>query len=257
MNTSGDAAEQVVRLSLEGIDVAARLTGSAAKNIAILLMAALKDEGKTQGKTRLTNMIKSGKELKVFSIPQKDLKKFTEHAKKYGVLYTVLRDKESKNPNAPVDIISRAEDASKIQRIVERFGIGKEEKAQIISQSQHDISQREAKGKETQKEKPDETIGDIFVDQAVGKETNVKEKESHKNPSLASAEKKNLSEEDSKKYILANNSKEERPSVREKLEMYKQEVKEQKDKAQKSRDKEIPKSKGKKTKHNSKKERGR
>ena len=35
---------------------------------------------------RLTNMIKSGKELKVFSIPNKDLKKFTEQAKRYGVL---------------------------------------------------------------------------------------------------------------------------------------------------------------------------
>ena len=36
MTNSGDAAEQVVRLSLEGFEVAARLTGSAAKNIAIL-----------------------------------------------------------------------------------------------------------------------------------------------------------------------------------------------------------------------------
>ena len=34
MNNSGDAAEQVVRLSLEGTEVALKLTGSAAKNIA-------------------------------------------------------------------------------------------------------------------------------------------------------------------------------------------------------------------------------
>ena len=64
---------------------------------------------------RLTNMIKSGQELKVFSIPQKDLKKFTEQAKRYGVLYCVLRDKNTEGENAPVDIIARAEDASKIQ----------------------------------------------------------------------------------------------------------------------------------------------
>lgn len=79
MTNSGDAAEQVVRLSLEGFEVAARLTGSAAKNIAILLASVLKQEAtqanKTRGKARLTNMIKSGKELKVFSIPNKDLKK--------------------------------------------------------------------------------------------------------------------------------------------------------------------------------------
>ena len=117
MNNGGDAAEQVVRLSLEGFEVAARLSGSAAKNIALLLVSVLKQEQKTKGKARLTNMIKSGKELKVFSIPQKDLKKFTEQAKRYGVLYCVLRDKNTKGENAPVDIIARAEDASKIQRL--------------------------------------------------------------------------------------------------------------------------------------------
>lgn len=68
MTNGGDAAEQVVRLSLEGFEVAAKLSGAAAKNIAVLLVSVLKQEQKTKGKARLTNMIKSGKELKVFSI---------------------------------------------------------------------------------------------------------------------------------------------------------------------------------------------
>ena len=41
MNNGGDAAEQVVRLSLEGFEVAAKLTGSAAKNVALLLVSVL------------------------------------------------------------------------------------------------------------------------------------------------------------------------------------------------------------------------
>lgn len=131
MTNGGDAAEQVVRLSLEGFEVAAKLSGAAAKNIAVLLVSVLKQEQKTKGKARLTNMIKSGKELKVFSIPNKDLKKFTEQAKRYGVLYCVLRDKNTKGDNVPIDIIARAEDASKIQRIVERFELGKVDKAAI------------------------------------------------------------------------------------------------------------------------------
>ena len=53
MNNGGDAAEQVVRLSLEGFEVAARLSGSAAKNIALLLVSVLKQEQKTKGKARL------------------------------------------------------------------------------------------------------------------------------------------------------------------------------------------------------------
>ena len=64
MNYGGDAAEQVVRMSLEGVEVAARITGNGAKNIALLLAAVLKEEQKTKGKARLTNMLKSGKELK-------------------------------------------------------------------------------------------------------------------------------------------------------------------------------------------------
>lgn len=96
MNNGGDAAEQVVRLSLEGFEVAAKLTGSAAKNVALLLVSVLKQEQQTKGKARLTNMIKSGKELKVFSIPNKDLAQFTKQAKRYGVLYCVLRDKSAK-----------------------------------------------------------------------------------------------------------------------------------------------------------------
>jgi len=111
MNNGGDAAEQIVRLSLEGFEVAAKVTGEMAKDIALLLISVLKQEQKTKGKARLTSMIKSGKELKVFSVSQKDLKKFTQEAKKYGVLYTVLRDKSNKNPNAEIDIIARAEDA--------------------------------------------------------------------------------------------------------------------------------------------------
>ena len=91
MTNGGDAAEQVVRLSLEGFEVAAKLSGAAAKNIAVLLVSVLKQEQKTKGKARLTNMIKSGKELKVFSIPNKDLKKFTEQAKRYGVLYCGIK----------------------------------------------------------------------------------------------------------------------------------------------------------------------
>ena len=118
MNTGGDAAEQIVRMSLEGFEVAAKLTGAGAKNIAVLLYSILKEEQKTKGKARLTSMLRSGKELKVFTIKNEDLKRFTQEAKKYGVLYCVLADRKNKDPKAEVDVIARAEDASKISRIV-------------------------------------------------------------------------------------------------------------------------------------------
>lgn len=132
MNYSGDAAEQVVRFSLEGMEVAMKITGTAAKEMAILLAAALKAEQKTAGKARLSSMLKSGKELTVFSLPQKDLKKFVQEAKKYGVLYCTIRERQSKDPNAVVDIITRAEDAPKINRVVERFKLAAVDTAEIV-----------------------------------------------------------------------------------------------------------------------------
>ena len=50
MNNSGDAAEQVVRLSLEGAEVALKLSGSAAKNIAAAIYAVMKTGTRTKSK---------------------------------------------------------------------------------------------------------------------------------------------------------------------------------------------------------------
>ena len=237
MNNGGDAAEQVVRLSLEGFEVAAKLSGSAAKNIALLLVSVLKQEHKTKGKARLTNMIKSGKELKVFSLPQKDLKKFTEQAKRYGVLYCVLRDKNTKGENVPVDIIARAEDASKIQRIVERFELGKVDKATIVGEAEKAVKNREAtksdKAKEsTEKEKPTKSKNEIIMEEAV-RSPMQKEKNAHANPTVAKTDKSPLSrqnfepaEPQSDKGVAKPV---EKPSVKKKLDRYKAQAKQQKE----------------------------
>ena len=121
MSYSGEAADQVVRLSLNGVEVAAKLSGSAAKQLAIMIYAILKDQKKTKGKIRLTNMLRSGKELKVFAVKDGDLQKFCEEAKKYGVLYCVLKDKNA--TDGITDIMVRAEDAAKVNRILTRFGL--------------------------------------------------------------------------------------------------------------------------------------
>ena len=42
MNYSGDAAEQVVRMSLNGVEVAAKLSGKAAERLAVLFYVILK-----------------------------------------------------------------------------------------------------------------------------------------------------------------------------------------------------------------------
>ena len=122
MNYSGGAAEQVVRMTLEGTEIALKLTGTAAKHLAAALYAIMKDQNHptVRGRERLTHMLKSGKALTVFTLRNEDLKQFASEAKRYGVVYCVLKGR-GKEKDGMADILVRAEDASRINRIVERF----------------------------------------------------------------------------------------------------------------------------------------
>ena len=240
MNTGGEAAEQIVKMSLEGFEVAAKITGAGAKNIAILLYSILKEEQKTKGKARLTNMLRSGKELKVFTVKSGDLKKFTQEAKKYGVLYCVLADRGNKDPNAEVDVIARAEDASKISRIVERFNLASVDTASIVNEAEKSKGEKgKTKNAKTAGEKdgqPEPDIGvqekaekDRLMDALMGKP--IKKEENAPNPSLAKTEKSPLSEptlkQQRKSAEGATMTKAEKPSVREELRKIKESRKEQ------------------------------
>lgn len=121
MSVSSESAEQMMRMILEGEEVTLKIIGKSSKELIALIAAIMKSKTQTKGKTRLTNMLKSGKELKVFSLRKKDMQKFMQEAKRYGVLYSALVSKHNKNFDGMVDIMVRAEDAPKINRIVERF----------------------------------------------------------------------------------------------------------------------------------------
>ena len=127
MNYTGEAADQVVRISIQGAEVVLKLTGSAAERVTAFLYAVIKDQQKTMGKTRLVSMLKSGKELSVFTVKTEDLSAFTAEARRYGVLFCSLKDKTSKETGT-LDIMVYKEDASKINRIVERLSLATVEK---------------------------------------------------------------------------------------------------------------------------------
>ena len=235
MNTGGEAAEQIVRMSLEGFEVAAKITGAGAKNIAILLYSILKEEKKTKGKARLTSMLRSGKELKVFTVKRGDLQKFTQEAKKYGVLYCVLTDRKNKDPNAEVDVIARAEDASKISRIVERFHLASVDTASIVTEAEKSKDGKAA-AKDAADGQPEPDIDvqdkaekDKLLDVLMGKP--VQKEENAPNPSVAKTEKSPLSEPTSeqpkKSAEGATMTKAEKPSVKEELRKIRESRKEQ------------------------------
>ena len=255
MNTGGESAEQIVRKSLEGFEVAARITGAGAKNIAILLYSILKEEKKTKGKARLSSMLRSGKELKVFTVKNGDLNKFTQEAKKYGVLYCVLADRKNKDPNAEVDVIARAEDASKISRIVERFNLASVDTASIVTEVEKSRDAKAADGKEVTDGQPEPDIGvqekaekDKLLDALMGKP--IQKEENAPNPSVAKTEKSPLSEPTSeqpkKSAEGATMTKDEKPSVKEELRKIKESRKEQEAAASPALDKNAASDKAKK-----------
>lgn len=221
MNTSGDAAEQIVRISLEGFEVAAKITGNGAKDIAALLYAIMKDKQKTAGKTKLSNMLKSGKELKVFSVRNDDFRKFIEEAKRYGILYSALINKRDKSNDGIVDIMVRAEDASKINRIVERFNMSSYDEATIRSSIEKTRKEQEAKEKGVQNKSPKEKAKDEEKTKPIKKE------EQSLNPHLAKTEKSPQSKPSSEMLKTSDQGTKmkEKPSVKEKLEKAKAEVK--------------------------------
>ena len=105
MSVSSESAEQFIKLYLDGAEFALKISGTATKNIIAALYAISKESNKSRGKIRLTSMLKSDKEQKIFSIKSQDMKVFAKEAKSYGVLYCALVNKKNKNYDGMIDIM--------------------------------------------------------------------------------------------------------------------------------------------------------
>ena len=226
MNTSGEAADQVVRMSLEVGEAALKITGIGAKQLAVLLYAVLKEQKKTKGRARLETLVRSGKPLTVYSVKESDLRQFVTEAKRYGILYCAVRNPRG-SKDGMVDVVVKEEDAPRINRIVERFKFASvSEAAEIkdeIEKSRADKSKGKSRetssgktrpdtGKTNQKEEhlqeqkvvsgkspevprqehPEKSQEDRIMDELFGEP--VKNEGKQQNPSLAKTEKSRLSE---------------------------------------------------------------
>ena len=225
MNQSGDAAETVVRMSLQGTEVGLKVVGEGAKYLIAGLYSVIKNHTQTRGKTRLVNMLKSGRPLKVFTIKEEDLKKFAEESKKYGVLYCALKKKGEKSFDGMVDILVREEDAAKINRIVDRFNlstINRSEVESIIGKDNVDKAVKDANDRGVQVK----TLDDIELDEILGKPIQ-KESSEPSNSNLAKSEVNHQSKSISKnkKDLVTEDTKtvSDKPSVKKELKEIKEE----------------------------------
>lgn len=203
MNTSGEAADQVVRMALQTGEVALKITGEGAKQLAVLLYAILKEQKKSKGKARMETLVRTGKPLTVYSVKESDIKEFVKEAKRYGVLYCAVRNPR-RSKDGMVDVIVKQEDASRINRIIKRFRLASvSEVAQIKSEI---VQSRAEKGKMSSDQKktmqaqpepergtPEKADADKLVDELLGAPVH-KEGEKTENPFPAKTEKSHLSE---------------------------------------------------------------
>ena len=123
----GDAADEFVRIMLNGTEVAIRLTGPAAKNLAALLVAWSKNEKKVYGKTTMMKLLKSGEPLQVLSMTKEQYSKFKGMAKK-KVLYAPFLNK--KRGDNKLDVVISEKSLPMVNHILKKIGYGEVAKAQ-------------------------------------------------------------------------------------------------------------------------------
>lgn len=188
MNTSGEAADQVVRMSLEAGEAALKISGTGAQQLAMLLYTVLKEQKKTRGRVRLETLVRSGKPLTVFSVKEGDLKNFVKEAKQYGILYCAIRNSKGKG-DGMVDIMVKEEDAPRINRIVERFkfaSVSRTAKVQMEIQREQEVKGQKAEAQKTEgqpQEERKEKDSDELAAELLGASGEQGGKE--QNPSLA------------------------------------------------------------------------
>lgn len=130
----GDAAEKVVRMMLSGGEVAVKLTGSALKNGAALLLALYKNHKKVYGKTSFIKLLKQTRDIRTFTMTPEQFRQFQRLSMKYRILYSAVQD--TRRRNAPVDLILPATEIERANTLFERIRYAPQEPGQQVSREE-------------------------------------------------------------------------------------------------------------------------
>lgn len=124
MYSGTNESDQIVRLVLSGSVFFLKVSGQASVELLKFISAAASEESKASGKVRLKSLLQSGSELKVFTLQGDErFNAFKDAAKDYGVKYSVVKRHGEDKEAGIYDIMVKAEDASKINRIIEKYSL--------------------------------------------------------------------------------------------------------------------------------------
>ena len=143
MDVSAEAADVVVRESLQATEAAAKLTLEGVKNVAALLLAIAKQDMKVVGQTTAKRLARDPAPAVVIAIKAEDKAKFQKLAKEFGVLYFFAQKKG--NDNGMLNVVSNENYAALLNAIMQQLGYP------IPKKEQEEDTQKKAKSRAPQK----------------------------------------------------------------------------------------------------------
>lgn len=143
MDVSAEAADVVVRESLQATEAAAKLTLEGVKNVAALLLAIAKQDMKVVGQTTAKRLARDPAPAVVIPIKTEDKAKFQKLAKEFGVLYFFAQKKG--NDNGMLNVVSNENYAALLNAIMQQLGYP------IPKKEQEEDTQKKAKSRAPQK----------------------------------------------------------------------------------------------------------
>jgi hypothetical protein len=108
---------EIIHLTLQGMELTLRVTGSGARDAAAFLETLQRENFRSGGRIRLLQMLRSGEELRLFSLPGRQLRAFSRLARRYGLAYCVRMHQKG---GGTAQILTRACDVPRVQRILEQ-----------------------------------------------------------------------------------------------------------------------------------------
>jgi len=115
-----EAADLMVREGIQITEASVKLLAAGSKNLAAFLLALAQDNKKLMGKTNMVRLLKERRGIGIFHIKAEDLKTFAAFARKYGILYSAVKEKN--NSTGIVDLMTNADSVSQVNRVLEKMG---------------------------------------------------------------------------------------------------------------------------------------
>lgn len=120
MDVSAEAADVVVRESIQAAEAAVKLSAEGMKNVAALLLALAKQDMKVVGETTSKRLARDNAPAVVIPIKSEDKTKFQKLAKEFGVLYFMAQKKGS--DSGILNVVSNQNYAAQLNAVMEQMG---------------------------------------------------------------------------------------------------------------------------------------